>query len=64
MKESEVSQLSVLNDLFCPMARKRVKDLGMGEEEEARYIGRLSREIEANGAFDKIAVGKPTDAKI
>lgn len=46
------------------MARKRVKDLGMGEEEESRYVSRLSREIEANGALDKIAVGERTDAEI
>lgn len=57
MKEAEVSQLTVLNDLFAPMARKRVKDLGMGEDEESKYVGRLSREIEASGTMDKIAIG-------
>ncbi len=57
MKEADVSQTSVLNDLFCPMSRKRAKDLGIGEEEESRYVGRLSREIESSGAMDKIAIG-------
>ncbi|KAI0819032.1 P-loop containing nucleoside triphosphate hydrolase protein [Irpex lacteus] len=57
MKEADVSQVAVLNDLFAPMSRKRAKDRGMGEEEEARYVGRLSREIEASGSMDKIAIG-------
>ncbi|KAI0086408.1 P-loop containing nucleoside triphosphate hydrolase protein [Irpex rosettiformis] len=57
MKEAEVSQTAVLNDLFSPMSRKRAKDLGVGEEEETRYVGRLSREIEASGSMDKIAIG-------
>lgn len=58
MKEGDVSQILVLNDLFAPMSRKRAKDLGIGEEEESRYVGRLSREIEASGAMDKIAIGE------
>ena len=58
MKELEASQLTVLNDLFSPMAKKRVKDLGFGEEEEARYVCRLSREVESIGSTDKIALGK------
>ncbi|KAI0705933.1 P-loop containing nucleoside triphosphate hydrolase protein [Cytidiella melzeri] len=57
MKLGDVSQATVLNDLFSPMSRKRVKDLGVGEEEEARYVGRLSRNIEACGAMDKVAIG-------
>ena len=58
MKEAEVSQTAVLNDLFSPMSRKRAKDLGIGEEEEAWYVGRISREIEASGSMDKIAIGE------
>ena len=58
MKETDVSQLAVLNDLFLPMSRKRAKELGYGEEDEARYVGRLSREVESSGQFDRIAVGK------
>ena len=58
MKEADASQTSVLNDLFCPLQRKRVKDLGMTEEEESRYVGRLARTIESTGASDKVALGK------
>lgn len=58
MKEAEHSQTAVLNDLFLPMSRKRAKDLGIGEEEESRYVGRLSREIEGSGAMDKVAIGE------
>lgn len=61
MKEADVSQVAVLNDLFAPMSRKRAKDRGIGEEEEARYVGRLSREIEASGSMDKIAIGEYTN---
>ncbi|KIP08852.1 hypothetical protein PHLGIDRAFT_68643 [Phlebiopsis gigantea 11061_1 CR5-6] len=57
MKEAEMSQTTVLNDLFSPMSTKRAKDLGLGEEDLARYVNRLSREVEASGATDKIAVG-------
>lgn len=57
MKEADMSQTTVLNDLFSPMASKRAKDLGLGEEDLARYVNRLSREVEASGATDKIAVG-------
>lgn len=57
MKEADMSQTTVLNDLFSPMSNKRAKDLGLGEEDLARYVNRLSREVEASGATDKIAVG-------
>ncbi|KAH9950273.1 P-loop containing nucleoside triphosphate hydrolase protein [Amylocystis lapponica] len=57
IKQADTSQLAVLNDLFAPMARKRAKDLGLGEEEEARYVVRLSREVDASAAYDRIAVG-------
>ena len=58
MKEADVSQTAVLNDLFLPLSHKRVKELGYGEEDEARYVSRLSREVEASGQFDRIAVGE------
>lgn len=57
MKEVEASQTVVLNDLFAPMAKKRVKELGFGDEEESKFVGRLSREIEGSGATEKIALG-------
>lgn len=57
MKAGDVSQTSVLNDLFLPISRRRAKELGIGEEEESRYVGRLSQEISRNDALDKIAIG-------
>jgi chromosome transmission fidelity protein 18 len=59
MKEAETSITSVLNSLFAPMTRKRVKELGMGEEDEAKYVGRLSREVEGTGKEQSIATGQP-----
>ncbi|KAH9900888.1 P-loop containing nucleoside triphosphate hydrolase protein [Cubamyces lactineus] len=56
MKEAEASQMTVLNDLFAPLSRKRAKELGI-REDEARYVSRLSREIEGCGSMDKIALG-------
>ena len=58
MKEAEASQISVLNDLFHPLQRKRAKDLGMTDEEESRYVHRLARSIESTGTPDKVAVGE------
>jgi chromosome transmission fidelity protein 18 len=58
MKEADSSTISVLNSMFAPMARKRVKELGMGEEEESKYIGRLSREIESINNPSTIATGQ------
>jgi chromosome transmission fidelity protein 18 len=57
MKEMECSNLDVLNDLFSPMPKKRVKELGLGEEEESKYVGRLSREVDATGSIDRVAIG-------
>ncbi|KAG1814886.1 P-loop containing nucleoside triphosphate hydrolase protein [Suillus variegatus] len=59
MKEGDTTATSVINEIFAPLSRKRVKELGMGEEEEARYVNRLSHTIEglnnpasiANGCF-------------
>lgn len=58
MKEAETSLNTVLNNLFNPMSRKRVKELAMGEEEEGRYVARLSREVDASGRESSIALGK------
>jgi len=57
MKEADTTANSVLNDIFAPMSKKRVKELGMGEEEEARYVNRLSRTIEGMNSFASIATG-------
>ena len=56
MKEAEVSQMSVLNDLFAPLSKKRAKELGISEE-ETRYISRLSHTVEVSDSLDKIAIG-------
>ncbi|KAH9928519.1 P-loop containing nucleoside triphosphate hydrolase protein [Epithele typhae] len=45
MKQTERSQVDILNDLFTPLSRKRAKELGISEE-ETRYVERLSREVE------------------
>lgn len=58
MKEADISQMTVLNDLFLPMTKKRAKELGIGEEEESRYVSRLSHEINRSGALDRIAIGR------
>lgn len=57
MKEADSSTNAVLNNLFCPMTRKRVKELGIGDEEEARYVERLSREVDCTGKESTIAIG-------
>jgi chromosome transmission fidelity protein 18 len=57
MKEADTSFLTVLNDIFSPMTRKRAKELGLTEEEESRYMNRLSRSVEATGSMDKVAQG-------
>ncbi|KAI9069979.1 P-loop containing nucleoside triphosphate hydrolase protein [Trametes sanguinea] len=56
MKEAEASQMTVLNDLFAPVSRKRAKELGI-REDEARFVSRLSREVEGCGSMDKVALG-------
>lgn len=58
MKENEATMQDVWNDLFIPMAKKRVKDLGMTEEDEGRYVSRLSRLIGATGNTEKVVIGK------
>ncbi|XP_006457848.1 hypothetical protein AGABI2DRAFT_63250, partial [Agaricus bisporus var. bisporus H97] len=57
MKEAETSVVSVLNDIFSPLTKKRVKDLALTEEQESRYINRLSFEIEGSGKDAAIANG-------
>ncbi|KAJ7047115.1 P-loop containing nucleoside triphosphate hydrolase protein [Mycena alexandri] len=57
MKEADTSLISVLNSLFTPLTRKRVKELALTEAEELKYVGRLSREIDGCGRENSIAVG-------
>ena len=64
MKEGDDSTSSVLNNLFAPLPRKRVKELGLTDIEESRYVGRLSSEIEASGTPDRIALGMKFECHI
>lgn len=57
MKEADSSITSVVNGLFNQLSRKRVKELGLGDEDEAKYVGRLSREVDGSGKESSIAVG-------
>ncbi|KIK59483.1 hypothetical protein GYMLUDRAFT_227055 [Collybiopsis luxurians FD-317 M1] len=56
MKEADNSVLSALNSLFTPLSKRRVQELGL-EEHEARYVSRLSHEIDACGKDSAIAIG-------
>jgi chromosome transmission fidelity protein 18 len=58
MGEGDMSITTVLNDLFIPLSKKRVKELGMNEEDKNRYVGRLSRELDTCGKESSIAVGQ------
>ncbi|KJA27021.1 hypothetical protein HYPSUDRAFT_981028 [Hypholoma sublateritium FD-334 SS-4] len=57
MKETDSTVHSVLNNLFSPLQKKRVRELGLTEEEEARYVGRLSHEVGGAGRDAAIASG-------
>lgn len=59
MKEgdADTSILSVVTDVFAPMSKKRVKELGLTDDEEARYVSRLSRTIDSCGRDNSVAIG-------
>ncbi|KAF8590060.1 P-loop containing nucleoside triphosphate hydrolase protein [Ramaria rubella] len=57
MKESEASLTSILSDLFAPLPKRRARELGLTEAQEAKYVNRLSRDLDTNGTLDKIAIG-------
>ncbi|KAJ3517397.1 hypothetical protein NLJ89_g519 [Agrocybe chaxingu] len=57
MKEADTNYISVLNNLFTPLSKKRVKELGLTDEDEARFVSRLSGEVEASGRESNIASG-------
>ena len=57
MKEADATVISVISNLFMPLSRKRIKELALTDEEEARYVLRLSREIEGSGRDSTIASG-------
>ena len=57
MKEADTTVHSVLNNLFTPLTKKRTLELGLTEEEEARYVHRLSLDIDGAGRDSAIATG-------
>ena len=57
MKDEDSSFISVMSNIFSPLSRKRVKELGLNDMEENRYVGRLSADIDACGSADRVAVG-------
>lgn len=59
MKEEDTTLHSVLNNVFTPLTKKRVKELGLTDEEETRYVARLAREIDGSGRDSAVAVGAP-----
>jgi chromosome transmission fidelity protein 18 len=64
MKEADVNYLAVLDNLFSPLSKKRVKELGLTDEEESKYVSRLSREIEGSGKDSNIASGKQVNSPV
>ncbi|KAF8969722.1 P-loop containing nucleoside triphosphate hydrolase protein [Flammula alnicola] len=57
MKEADSTVLSVLNNLFSPLSKKRVRELGLTEEEDARFVARLVQEVDGAGRDSSIASG-------
>lgn len=57
MKESENSFMGVITDIFTPLSKSRVKDMGLTSEKEGKYVDRISRSIDSTGTFDKVALG-------
>ena len=57
MKEADTTINAALNSLFAPLTRKRAKELGLTEMDEAKYVGRLCQEVEATGKLSTIATG-------
>ena len=58
MKEGDSSLSSILNDLFSPLPKRRVKEMGLKEVEEGRYVHRLSSDLDGSGSIDRLALGK------
>jgi len=58
MGAADSSVVSVLNSIFNPLSKKRVKELALTDDEESRYVTRLSHEIEGSGRESGIATGK------
>jgi chromosome transmission fidelity protein 18 len=65
MKEADGSATSVLSALFTPPTKKRTKELGLNEQDDANqqmwFVDRLSRLIDLSGAHEKVALGEAHD---
>ncbi|TFL01376.1 hypothetical protein BDV98DRAFT_548919 [Pterulicium gracile] len=58
MKESESTLMGVVNDLFAPLSRKRLGELGLSEEMGmTRYVGRLAGTVGGSGREGGVALG-------
>ncbi|KIO32526.1 hypothetical protein M407DRAFT_213664 [Tulasnella calospora MUT 4182] len=57
MKEAETTTQAVWNDIFIPLSKKRIKDMGMIDEDSQKYVNRLARMVEASGTMDKVMTG-------
>jgi len=58
MKEADTNYVTILNNMFSPLSKKQVQEMGLTDEEESRYVTRLSREIDGSGRESNIASGK------
>lgn len=59
MKEADSNFNVVLNNLFAPMSKQRLKELGISEDQDMKYVDRISRDVDASGALDRVALGIP-----
>ncbi|PPQ67464.1 hypothetical protein CVT24_011521 [Panaeolus cyanescens] len=57
MKQADTNVLSVLNSIFTPVSKKRAKNFVLDEEDETRYVARISREIDGSGRESTVATG-------
>lgn len=48
--------MGVITDIFSPLSKSRVKDLGLTSEEENKYVDRITRSIDTTGSLDKVAL--------
>lgn len=64
IKENDSSFTTTLGNLFAPLSKKRVKELGLTESDELRYVSRLSADVDASGSIDRVATGPSSFTKV
>ncbi|EJU05169.1 P-loop containing nucleoside triphosphate hydrolase protein [Dacryopinax primogenitus] len=57
MKDSEMSTQQVWDDIFLPLSKKRIRQLGLTDAEESKYVARLNFEVEATDEVDRVMQG-------